>query len=32
LGFAAICAEHLVHGLRLAGLIVIRHSPQRLTD
>ena len=26
--FAAICAEHLVDGLRLAGLIVIRPTPR----
>jgi hypothetical protein len=30
--FAGICAEHLVDGLRLAGLIVIRPSPMRLTE
>ena len=32
LSFASICAEHLVVGLRLAGLIVIRPSPMRLTE
>jgi hypothetical protein len=32
LGFASIAAQHLVDGLRLAGLIVIRPSPSRLTD
>ena len=30
--FARVCAEHLVDGLRLAGLIVIRPAPMRLTD
>jgi hypothetical protein len=30
--FSAICAEHLVDGLRLAGLIVIRAAPVRLTE
>jgi hypothetical protein len=30
--FASICAEHLVDGLRLAGLIVIRPAPMRLTE
>ena len=30
--FACICAEHLVEGLRLAGLIVIQPAPMRLTD
>ena len=30
--FAGICAEHLVDGLRLAGLIVIRPAPMRLTE
>jgi hypothetical protein len=28
---ASICAEHLVDGLRLAGLTVIRPAPLRLT-
>lgn len=32
LNFSAICAEHLVDGLRLAGLIVIRPAPLRLTE
>ena len=30
--FASIGAEHLVEGLRLAGLVVIRPAPMRLTD
>jgi hypothetical protein len=30
--FASVCAEHLVDGLRLAGLIVVRPAPSRLTD
>jgi hypothetical protein len=30
--FAGICAEHLVDGLRLAGLIVIRPAPMRLIE
>ena len=30
--FASICTEHLVDGLRLAGLIVIRPAPMRLTE
>ena len=30
--FASICAEHLVDGLRLAGLIVLRPAPVRLTE
>jgi hypothetical protein len=30
--FTSICAEHLVDGLRLAGLIVIRPAPMRLTE
>jgi hypothetical protein len=30
--FASICAEHLVDGLRLAGLIVVRPAPRRLTE
>jgi hypothetical protein len=30
--FSAICAEQLVDGLRLAGLIVIRPAPLRLTE
>jgi hypothetical protein len=32
LQFSTICAEHLVDGLRLAGLTVIRPAPLRLTD
>jgi len=32
LNFASICAEHLVDGLRLAGLLVIRPAPMRLTE
>lgn len=32
LWFAAISAEHLVDGLRLAGLVVIQPMPTRLTD
>jgi hypothetical protein len=32
LDFASISADHLVDGLRLAGLIVIRPAPMRLTD
>ena len=32
LSFASVCAEHLVDGLRLAGLIVIRPVPTRLTE
>ena len=32
LNFAGICAEHLVDGLRLAGLIVIRPALMRLTE
>jgi hypothetical protein len=32
LQFTTVCAEHLVDGLRLAGLIVIRPAPMRLTD
>jgi hypothetical protein len=31
LDFASFCAEHLVDGLRLAGLLVIRPTPLRLT-
>jgi hypothetical protein len=30
--FANICAEHLVDGLRLAGLIVLRPAPMRLAE
>jgi hypothetical protein len=30
--FASISAEHLVDGLRLAGLIVIRPAPMQLTE
>ena len=32
LQFTTFCAEHLVDGLRLAGLIVIRPAPLRLTE
>jgi hypothetical protein len=32
LNFASICAEHLVDGLRLATLLVIRPAPSRLTE
>ena len=32
LNFASISAEHLVDGLRLAGLLVIRPAPMRLTE
>lgn len=32
LNFASICVEHLVDGLRLAGLLVIRPAPLRLTE
>lgn len=32
LSFASIAADHLVDGLRLAGLVVIRPAPLRLTD
>jgi len=32
LRFASISADHLVDGLRLAGLIVIRPVPMRLTE
>jgi hypothetical protein len=32
LNFASICAEHLVDGLRLAALRVIRPAPLRLTE
>jgi hypothetical protein len=32
LNFASVCAEHLVDGLRLAGLLVIRPAPSRLTE
>jgi len=32
LNFTSLCAEHLVDGLRLADLIVIRPAPLRLTE
>jgi hypothetical protein len=32
LQFTILCTEHLVDGLRLAGLTVIRPAPMRLTD
>jgi hypothetical protein len=32
LQFAALCAEHLVTSLRLAGLIVVQPQTLRLTD
>ena len=32
LWFAGICTQQLVDGLRLAGLIVIRPAPMRLTE
>jgi len=32
LQFATICAQHLVDGLRVAGLTVIRPAPMKLTD
>ena len=30
--FASVCTEYLVDGLRLAGLIVVRPTPMRLTE
>jgi hypothetical protein len=30
--FASVCAEHLVDGLRLAGLIFTQPAPMRLTE
>lgn len=32
LQFTAFGAQHLVEGLRLAGLVVIRPTPMRLTE
>jgi hypothetical protein len=32
LKFANICVEHMVDGLRLAGLLVVRPASMRLTD
>jgi len=32
LQFTTFCAEHLVDGLRVAGLTVIRSAPLRLTE
>jgi len=32
LNFARISAEHLVDGLRLGGLLVVRPAPLRLTE